>query len=981
MEKYQYSAAELSFIENSKMPFGIYQFIDMRIVTVALSGGFCDLFGFADIAEVYDIMEKDMYRQVCIDDIARLSDSVLRFLADGDKYDTIFHVIRNSDKKKLTIHATGGKIIAPDGTELYQIWFTDETKYTAEDSDISFETDQHEQDFIKASRYDHLTGLPGMTYFFKLSTAKREGIESEGEEPAMLFTDFSGMKYYNHKNGFSAGDKLLQSFSRLLAQHFGIDNCSRFGQDHFAVITRKKGLEQELEKLIEECSEINDGVSLPLHIGIYDQWYDNIIASMACDRAKIACDSLSNTYSSGFSYYNLSMKDAEEKQQYIIANIDKAIEERWIKVYYQPIVRAVNGRVCDEEALARWIDPVKGFMSPADFIPILEEHKLIYKLDLYVVESVLIKTKTFQEAGLHIMPQSINLSRSDFDTCDIVEEIRKRVDASGIDRSMITIEITESMIGQDFEFMVAQINRLRDYGFAVWMDDFGSGYSSLDVLQSVNFDLIKFDMRFMQQLGNGQKGKVILTELINMASSLGIDTICEGVETKEQVQFLQEAGCSKLQGYYFDKPNPVERILEKYATGVQIGFENPAESQYYEAIGRTNLHDLSIIAQDDMNKFDNFFNTLPMAIIEVKGNEMRFARTNQSYREFIYRYYNYQVTDQSNSIDESPETTISPFIKALQQCGENGGIMYIDEDFGDSVVHSCIRRIAVNPTTNKAAVAVAVLSITDVSKGTTYANIAMALAANYVSLYYVDLETEDFIEYSSEAGNNELAVARLGKDFFNESRKDALQYIYADDRELFLSSFTKEKILDELGEQGTFTLTYRLIMGSDPVYVNMKAMRMQNDRKHLIIGVGSIDSQMKQQIALENIRRNELIYSRVMALSGDYICMYVVDPDTNEYYEYSANDDFKDLGLARNGSDFFATAHKYCVDTIVPEDQQYFREMLTKEHMIEDIDKNGLFTMQYRFIISGKPTAVIARGALVSENDGPKLILGVQYAH
>ena len=149
---------------------------------------------------------------------------------------------------------------------------------------------------------------------------------------------------------------------------------------------------------------------------------------------------------------------------------------------------------------------------------------------------------------------SINLSRSDFDTCDIVEEIIARVDASGIGRDKLTIEITESAVGADFEFIKKQVNRFREQGFAVWMDDFGSGYSSIDLLQSMEFDLIKFDMSFMQRLDEGNNGKIILTELMKMATALGVDTLCEGVETEEQLRFLQEIGCAKLQGYYYCKP-------------------------------------------------------------------------------------------------------------------------------------------------------------------------------------------------------------------------------------------------------------------------------------------------------------------------------------------------------------------------------------------------------------------------------------------
>ena len=253
-------------------------------------------------------------------------------------------------------------------------------------------------------------------------------------------------------------------------------------------------------------------------------------------------------------------------------------------------MRAINGSVCDEEALARWIDPVKGFMSPGDFIPILEEAKLIYKLDLYILEQALKKLKTIRKAGLHAVPQSINLSRSDFEACDIVDEVCRRVDAEGISHDLLTMEITESIVGSDFEYMKKQVGRVRELGFQVWMDDFGSGYSSLDVLRDLEFDLIKFDMSFMRRLDEGENSKIILTELMRMATALGMETVCEGVEKKEHVTFLREIGCSKLQGYYYAKPMPLEDILERYEKGIQIGFENPEETSYYENVGRINLY-------------------------------------------------------------------------------------------------------------------------------------------------------------------------------------------------------------------------------------------------------------------------------------------------------------------------------------------------------------------------------------------------------
>ena len=175
--------------------------------------------------------------------------------------------------------------------------------------------------------------------------------------------------------------------------------------------------------------------------------------------------------------------------------------------------------------------------------------------------------------GLAVVPHSLNLSRSDFESCDIVEEICRRMDDAGIARDRLTIEITESMIGSDFEFMKEQVLRFQKEGFNVWMDDFGSGYSSLVMLQDIHFDLLKFDMLFLRRLDEGEESRIILREMSQMAIELGTETICEGVETKEQADFLMDIGVTKLQGYYFSRPVPYEEVLERYRNGTHPGYE------------------------------------------------------------------------------------------------------------------------------------------------------------------------------------------------------------------------------------------------------------------------------------------------------------------------------------------------------------------------------------------------------------------------
>ena len=707
----------------------------------------------------------------------------------------------------------------------------------------------------KGNYFDLLTGLPSMTYFFDLADSGKGEVIKKGGKPVFLYMDFTGMKFFNNKYGFAEGDKLLKSFAGILIRVFGEGHCCRIGGDQFAVITLEDGMEEKLDRVFSECRSLNNGRSLPIHVGIYTDWFEEVSAGIACDRAKMACNELRGVYISCFHYYNQGLGEDAEKTHYIAENIDRAIAEGWIKVYYQPIVRAITRKACEEEALARWIDPVKGFLSPADFIQALEESGQIYKLDLYMLEQVLAKMQYQKTAGLTTIPNSINLSRSDFEACDIVEEIRERVDAAGISHDKITIEITESIIGSDPEFMKEQITRFRSLGFPVWMDDFGSGYSSLDVLQSLKFDMVKFDMGFMRRLDEDENGRILLTELMQMATSLGLSTVCEGVETEEQANFLQEIGCSRLQGYLFSKPQPFEIIPKKFGQGLQTVYENPEETSYYDAIGSVNLYDLSSIVSKDDNGFQNFFNTLPMCIMEVKDDTAQYVRSNKAYRDFMKRYFDFKISG-STVFPESSKLYGSNFIRAVRQCSLDKNRTFFDEKLPDgSMAHCFIRRIGRNAVSGKTASAIAVLSITEPDEGASYADIARALAADYYNIYVVDLDTENFIEYTSPVGRDELAMERHGTNFFESAKQDTKTRIYEEDREPFLSVFSKENVIRELDEQGVFTATYRLIDTGKPMYVNMKVTRMQPGGNRIILGVSIIEAQMKQKELLKEKQR------------------------------------------------------------------------------------------------------------------------------
>ena len=980
MEKYRFTEEMRAAYESLKQPFAIYQFLNKRVVTLILSDGFCELFGYEDKARAYYDMDNDMYKDTHPDDAARIADAAFRFATEGGRYEVIYRTGRKDGSGYRIIHAFGKHVDTEDGVRLAHVWYADEGTYTEEP-----QTDEprlkramtnalHEESMLKASSYDYLTGLPNMTYFFERAEMEKELLLEKGGQPVLLYTDFSGMKFFNARHGFAKGNEMLQAFARLLGREFSNENSCRIGSDHFAVVTEETGLEEKLERMIREFGKLFDGKTPPVHVGIYPHRMGDVSASSACDRAKLACTGLRGSYSSAYHYYSEKLLKEAWQKQYIVENLDTAIREKWIQVYFQPIIRAVNGQVCDVETLARWVDPVRGVLSPASFIPVLEEAGLICQLDLYMVDRVLEMIQTEMAEGFQILPHSINLSRSDFDACDIVEEIRKRVDAAGIRRDRITVEITESVIGRDYDFMKEQIERFRAYGFPVWMDDFGNGYSSLDVLEGIKFDLIKFDMSFLRRLDEGDEARIVLTELIRMVTFLGVDTVCEGVETEAQVRFLKEIGCSKLQGYYFTPPVPFETFRSMRTSGTMITTENPEEAGYHESIGRLNLYDLDVISLDNKDSIHSDFNLLPIGIVEVKGDSARFLRSNQSYRDFIQRFLGVELSYQGSEFTKYS----GPFMNnVVKTCCEQGQRAFYDERMPDgSIVHSFARRIAANPVTGSVAVAIAVLSVSEPEENTTYAEIARSLAADYYNIYVIDLDTDQYTEYSSQVGEEELSVKRRGEDFFEESKRETMTRIYEEDREPFLALFTKENVLRDLDTQGVFTTTYRLIDSGTPVYVNMKITRMLGGNR-IILGVSIIDAQMKQREEAKQLRQERIALGRIAALAGNYIALYVVDPVTEHFVEFSSSEEYSRLGLTEQGEEFFAKVKEEGRKVLYPEDMERLLYVLTKENVLQEIRRNGIFIYNYRLLIEGKYVPVSLRATMVREEDGEKIILGV----
>lgn len=720
MKKYEFQPEISELMKRSCIPFAVYQFVDKRVCTILLSDGFLKLFGLDDYDGAVELMDTNMYRDAHPEDVSRIADAAYRFAVKDEPYDVIYRSRsrRPQEEEYHVFHAIGQHINAPDGTRLAVVWYTDESAYIPQNEKLDTELAAflskavNKEKILRDNYYDMLTGLPNMWYFFELAEAGREKMIGHGEQPAFLFFDLSGMKGYNRKYGYRGGNQLIVSVAKLLIKYFSAENCGRFGADHFSVYTNNYRLEQRLKQLFKENETLNNGRSLPLRVGIYLDHFDQIDISTACDRAKMACDVNRKTYISVYEFFDETLLNISVNRSFILENLDTALRENWIKVFYQPIVRMTNGKVCDEEALARWVDPVRGFLSPAEFIPILEDARLIYKLDLYMVDQILEHMQQKAQSGITAVPVSVNLSRSDFDVCDIVEEIRRRVDRAGVKRNMLNIEITESVIGRDYDYMKVQVERFQELGFRVWMDDFGTGYSALDVLQKFDFDVIKFDMTFIQQYYTSKKSQIILTELMQMVVKLGIDTVAEGVETEDHIRFLRAIGCDKIQGFFYSKPVPLDVILEWYRKELAIELENLQESDYYTQVGTINLNDPELLDHSEAENSQVYLNRVPMCIMEREGDKLTVIRSNQAYDRFLNRCFGVELPVQNIRDIVVTASDSKSFMKAVKECIRSGEWVKAEETLpAGGTVQSLMRRITENPVTGAEAILVIVTAV------------------------------------------------------------------------------------------------------------------------------------------------------------------------------------------------------------------------------------------------------------------------------
>lgn len=406
----------------------------------------------------------------------------------------------------------------------------------------------------------------------------------ERKTAAILYFNIRRFKMYNMHYGFEAGSQCLVKIGEILKEEFQTELVGRFSDDHYVLYTEQEDIKDIIpivERVHQRVYSMSEPMRLRMDAGIYPMRTE-VSVSQSLDFAKMACDSIAGDATRCWAWYSEAIIEEQEFYKYILDHMESALRDGQIKLYYQPLIRTLSGKLCGVEVLTRWDDPERGLLLPGRYIPVLEESNLIHRLDMYVIEQVGLYLKMLKEAGKEIVPVSLNLSRLDFMMADPYQKVLEVVEKYRLLREWISVEVTESAITEDPETLRYEISQFQKGGFEVWMDDFGSGYSSLNALKDYPVDEIKLDMLFLQNFD--ERSKRILSSMVSMAKNLGIHTLAEGVETEEQLHFLKEIGCEKIQGYFYSIPLPYEKLVEELtARGIQ--WECRAEKALYEKAG------------------------------------------------------------------------------------------------------------------------------------------------------------------------------------------------------------------------------------------------------------------------------------------------------------------------------------------------------------------------------------------------------------
>lgn len=502
----------------------------------------------------------------------------------------------------------------------------------AQDRTVSLQARIEEltEELRKVKEFDSLTGLYNRSVFYE-KVRGRIDISPAGEH-VIVCLDIEHFKSINDMYGSAEGDRILryvaELFGNLASKLDGL--AARLSVDVFALY-----LPITLLDVMSIENEVLDWfASYPLAFEIVPAIGVNIIedtsvpVSVMCDRAILAANSVKGNYLKHIAEYHNDLHDEAILELETISGAEKALKERQFKVYLQPKCNIDTGKIIGAEALVRWEHPEKGLISPKMFIPIFEKSGFIIRLDAYVWEEVCALLRRWIDSGMRPIPISVNVSRRDLLVPNLCERFVRLIEKYDIPKQLLELEITESAYTENVEQIISVVNSLREQGFVILMDDFGSGYSSLNLLKDIDVDILKIDLRFLDDFNSkNKKGNSILESIVHMSKWLNMQVIAEGVETQEQVDFLLGIGCYFVQGYYFYKPMPVPELEHILLSDNQI-----VDRDYYSSDVRWREFTYEDLLQSGTMSHFLLNNILGgIALYERYQGEVTIQRVNAAY--------------------------------------------------------------------------------------------------------------------------------------------------------------------------------------------------------------------------------------------------------------------------------------------------------------------------------------------------------------
>ena len=419
---------------------------------------------------------------------------------------------------------------------------------------------------VNQFRYDRLTRLYKNEYLYYLM---QELLQQDPEgDYDILLSNIENFQVFNDLFGRAEGDRLLCEIANLYRDQIGGKGVyGRISGDYFACLIRRPAAYTEafFEGAIDRLRrQTRIASTVTLRWGVYEVRDRTVPVEQMCDHALLAAHSVRGQYKCSFAFYDAALRHRMLREQAILDAMEAALAEEQFAVYFQPKYSLQDGSLAGAEALVRWNHPELGFISPGDFVPLFERNGFISRLDNYVWEHTAAKLLEWERRGYPRRPVSVNVSRADIYRLDLVETLENLVRRYGLEPAQLHLEITESAYTETPAQIIATVEQLHERGFVIEMDDFGSGYSSLNMLGQMRLDILKLDMKFIQGEAAKPDDRSILPFVVGLARWLNLRVVAEGIETREQARRLREIGCDYAQGYYFARPLPCaeyERLL------------------------------------------------------------------------------------------------------------------------------------------------------------------------------------------------------------------------------------------------------------------------------------------------------------------------------------------------------------------------------------------------------------------------------------